>query len=216
MITILLVDDHAVVRDGMRLLLETQPDFQVIGDAGTGREAVGQVTLNCPDVIILDIAMPDLNGIEATRQIREICPDAEVIILSMHATGNYIVQALQAGANGYLLKASAGSEVINAVRVVHGGQRYMSQKIIDTMINTYLNQPELLRERDPLTRLSSREREILQLVVEGRSSADIAQVLSISPNTVDTYRSRLMQKLAINDLPSLVKFAIQRGLILLE
>lgn len=216
MITILLVDDHAVVRDGMRLLLETQPDFSVIGAAGTGREAVQQAQLHCPDIVILDIAMPDLNGIEATHQIRAVCPDAQVIILSMHATGSYIVQALQAGANGYLLKASAGSEVINAVRMVRSGQRYMSQKIIDTVLNAYLNQPELLHERDPLTRLSSREREILQLVVEGRSSADIAQMLSISPNTVDTYRSRLMQKLGINDLPSLVKFAIQRGLISLE
>jgi DNA-binding NarL/FixJ family response regulator len=139
-----------------------------------------------------------------------------VIILSMHAAGSYIIQALQAGANGYLLKAAAGNEVINAVRAVRSGQRYMSQKIIDTVINTYLSQPEILEVRDPLARLSSREREILQLVVEGRSSIEIAQVLSISPNTVDTYRSRLMQKLGISDLPGLVKFAIQRGLISLE
>jgi DNA-binding NarL/FixJ family response regulator len=216
MITILVVDDHAVVRDGLRLLLETQPDFQVVGDAGNGREAVHLISQYCPNVVILDIAMPDLNGIEAMRQIRAACPETQVIILSMHATGSYIIQALQAGANGYLLKAAAGNEVINAVRAVRSGQRYMSQKIIDTVINTYLSQPEILEVRDPLARLSSREREILQLVVEGRSSIEIAQVLSISPNTVDTYRSRLMQKLGISDLPGLVKFAIQRGLISLE
>lgn len=216
MISILLVDDHAVVRDGLRLLLETQPDFQVVGGADNGREALHQISQHCPNVVILDIAMPDLNGIEALRQIRTTCPETRVIILSMHANSSYIIQALQAGANGYLLKAAAGSEVINAIRVVQSGQRYMSQKIIDTVINTYLSQPEILEERDPLTRLSSREREILQLVVEGKSSIEIAHVLAISPNTVDTYRSRLMQKLNISDLPSLVKFAIQRGLISLE
>lgn len=216
MISILLVDDHAVVRDGLRLLLETQSDFQVVGDADNGREAVHQISQHCPNVVILDIAMPDLNGIEALRQIRIACPETRVIILSMHANSSYIIQALQAGANGYLLKAAAGSEVINAIRVVQNGQRYMSQKIIDTVINTYLSQPEILEERDPLTRLSAREREILQLVVEGKSSIEIAHVLAISPNTVDTYRSRLMQKLGISDLPGLVKFAIQRGLISLE
>ncbi|GIK40216.1 MAG: DNA-binding response regulator [Chloroflexota bacterium] len=216
MITIFVVDDHAVVRDGLRLLLETQSDFQVVGDAGNGREAVYQISQHCPNVVILDIAMPDLNGIEAMRQIRAACPETQVIILSMHATGSYIIQALQAGANGYLLKAAAGSEVITAIRAVQSGQRYMSQKIVDTVINTYLSRPDVLEERDPLARLSSREREILQLVVEGKSSIEIAHVLAISPNTVDTYRSRLMQKLGISDLPGLVKFAIQHGLISLE
>ncbi len=216
MITILLVDDHAVVRDGLRLLLETQADFRVIGDAADGREAVRQVNQHCPDVVILDIAMPDLNGIEAMRQMRRVCPATQVIILSMHASTSYILQALQAGASGYLLKAAAGSEVINAVRVVQSGQHYLSQKIVDNVIGNYLSKPEAVETPSPLARLSSREREILQLVVEGKSSAEIAQILSISPNTVDTYRSRLMQKLGINDLPSLVKFAIQHGLTSLD
>jgi DNA-binding NarL/FixJ family response regulator len=216
MITIFLVDDHAVVRDGLRLLLETQPDFTVVGDAANGREAVYYVKEQCPDVVILDLAMPDLNGIEALRQIRQVCPATRVIVLSMHATSSYIIQALQAGASGYLIKAAAGNEVIQAIRAVQAGQRYLSQKIVDAMINTYLNQPETVEGQDPLARLSAREREILQLVVEGKSSAEIARLLFLSPNTVDTYRSRLMQKLGISDLPALVKFAIQHGLIWLD
>jgi DNA-binding NarL/FixJ family response regulator len=216
MITIFLVDDHAVVRDGLKLLLETQPDFTVVGDAANGREAVHQVKEQCPDIVILDLAMPDLNGIEALRQIRQVCPATQVIVLSMHATSSYIIQALQAGAKGYLIKAAAGSEVIQAIQTVQAGQRYLSQKIVDAVINTYLNQPEAIESQGPLARLSAREREILQLVVEGKSSAEIAQLLFLSPNTVDTYRSRLMQKLGINDLPGLVKFAIQHGLISLD
>lgn len=216
MITIMLVDDHAVVRDGLRLLLEMQPDFRVIGDAVNGREAILRVSENCPDVIVLDIAMPDLNGIEALRQIKHICPTTSVIILSMHAASNYVIQALQAGANGYLLKAAAGNEVINAIRVAQSGQHYLSQKIVDTVISAYLGKPEIMAQKTPLDRLSPREREILQLVVEGKSSAEIAEILFISSNTVDTYRSRLMQKLGISDLPSLVKFAILQGLTSLD
>jgi DNA-binding NarL/FixJ family response regulator len=217
MITIFLVDDHSVVREGLRLLLEMQPDFTVVGDTSNGREAVHQISQQCPDIAILDVAMPDLNGIEALRQIRGICPATRVIMLSMHATSGYIIQALQAGASGYLLKAAAGSELIQAIRAIASGQqRYLSQKIMDTVINTYLNQPEIAESQGPLARLSPREREILQLVVEGKSSAEIAEVLFLSPNTVDTYRSRLMQKLNINDVPGLVKFAIQQGLISLD
>jgi RNA polymerase sigma factor (sigma-70 family) len=215
-ITIFLADDHAVVRDGLRFLLEAQPDFKVIGDAANGREAVHRVAQLCPHVLIIDIAMPELNGIEATRQIRELCPATRVIVLSMHATDEHIFRALQAGAQGYLLKESAGVEVIKAIRAVHDGQHYLSQKISEKVIENYVRQYELGLAQDPLARLSPREQEILQLVVEGKSSAEIAEMLSLSPNTVDTYRSRLMQKLSINDLPGLVKFAIQHGLISLD
>ncbi len=215
-ITIFLADDHAVVRDGLRFLLEAQADLKVVGDAPNGREAVHQVANLCPDIVIIDIAMPELNGIEATRQIHDICPNTRSIILSMYATDEHVLRALQAGAYGYILKESAGVEVINAVRTVYNGRRYLSQKISEKVIDSYIRQQHIGLVETPLARLSPREQEILQLVVEGKSSAEIAEILSLSPNTVDTYRSRLMQKLGINDLPGLVKFAIQHGLISLD
>lgn len=215
-ITVFLADDHAVVRDGLRFLLEAQQDIQVVGDAADGREAVKWVARLCPDVAIVDIAMGELNGIEATRQICQISASTRVIILSMHSTTEHIFQALQAGARGYLLKESAGIEVVNAVRAVHAGRRYLSQKISDAVIDDYVAQRESAEARSPLARLSPREREVLQLVVEGRSSAQVAEILSLSPKTVETYRSRLMRKLGISDLPGLVKFAVQHGLTPLE
>ena len=215
-IRILLADDHAVVRDGLRFLLAAQSDLEEIGDAANGREAVHRVAEQCPDVAILDIAMPELNGIEALRQIHTICPDTQVIILSMYATTKHILQALQAGARGYLLKESAGSEVVEAVRAVHSGRRHLSEKISDKVIDDFARLSEADQVEEPLARLSLREREVLQLVVEGKSSGEIANILSLSVSTVDTYRSRLMQKLGLGDVPSLVKFAIQQGLITLE
>jgi len=211
-ITVLLADDHAVVRDGLRSLLEALGDMTVIGDAADGREAVRQVAQLRPDVAIVDIAMPELNGIETTRHIREVCPSARVIILSMHSTAEHIFRALQAGARGYLLKESAGSELVHAVRAVHAGGYYLSQRIPSQVLDQALRQHKTPATESPLARLSQREREILQLVVEGKSSAEIALTLSLSPKTVETYRSRLMEKLGVSDLPSLVKFAIQHGL----
>ena len=215
-ITVFLADDHAVVRDGLRALLEAQPDISVIGDAANGRETVRKVTQLCPDVVVMDIAMPDLNGIEATQQIGEVCPSAQIIILSMHSTAEHFFRALQAGARGYLLKESAGIEVVNAVRAVHVGHRYLSQKISDWLIDDYVRQRQAAEAKSPLACLSPREREVLQLVVEGKSNAEIAGILSLSLKTVETYRSRLMRKLGIGDLPALVKFAIQHGLTPLE
>ncbi|MCJ7619167.1 MAG: response regulator transcription factor [Anaerolineae bacterium] len=215
-ISVFLADDHAVVRDGLRFLLEAEGDIKVVGDAADGRHTVQEVAQLRPDVVIVDVVMPQLGGIEATRQIRDRCPSAKVVMLSMYSTAEHIFQAFQAGARGYVLKECAGSEVVNAVRSVHAGNRYMSQKISDALVDDYVSLSEVGRARAPLERLSPREREILQLVVEGRSSADIAEVLFLSPKTVDTYRSRLMRKLGIRDLPSLVKFAIQHGLTPLE
>lgn len=215
-ISVFLADDHAVVRDGLRFLLEAEGDIKVVGDAADGRHTVQEVARLRPDVVIVDVVMPQLGGIEATRQIRDRCPSAKVVMLSMYSTAEHILQAFQAGARGYVLKECAGSEVVNAVRSVHAGNRYMSQKISDALVDDYVSLSEVGRARAPLERLSPREREILQLVVEGRSSADIAEVLFLSPKTVDTYRSRLMRKLGIRDLPTLVKFAIQHGLTPLE
>lgn len=215
-ISVFLADDHAVVRDGLRALLEAQPDIRVIGDAANGREAVRRAVQLCPDVMILDIAMPELNGIDTAWEIGKVCPTTRVIILSMHATTEHIFRALQAGVRGYLLKESAGSEVVNAVRAVQTGQRYLSQKISDKLVDDYISQRRAAQTESPLGRLSLREREVLQLVAEGKSSAEIADILSLSLKTVETYRSRLMHKLGISDLPDLVRFAIQHGLTTLE
>jgi DNA-binding NarL/FixJ family response regulator len=215
-ITVFLADDHAVFRDGLRFLLEAQGDIKVVGDAATGREAVRQVVELCPDVVVMDVTMPGLNGIEATRRVCEACPSIQVVVLSMHHGTEYVFQALRAGARGYLLKESAGIEVAEAIRAVLAGHRYLSQKLSDKVIEEYVRQREAVGEKGPLAGLSSREREILQLVVEGKSSVDIAAALSLSPKTIDTYRSRMMRKLGIKDVPTLVKFAILNGITPLE
>jgi DNA-binding NarL/FixJ family response regulator len=211
-IRVLLADDHAVVRDGLRYLLEAQGDIAVVGGAANGRLAVQQAQQLAPDIVVMDIAMPELNGIDATRQIREVSPATQVIILSMHSTAEHIRHALQAGAQGYLLKESAGTEVVDAVRAVHAGRRYLSQKITETVIDDYVLQRAADQVEEPLARLSAREREILQLVAEGQTSAQIADILHLSPKSIETYRSRLMRKLGIGDVAGLVKFAIQHGL----
>jgi DNA-binding NarL/FixJ family response regulator len=197
-------------------MLQTQDDIEVISDAANGHDAVGQAAQLCPDVAIVDIAMPGLNGIDVTRKILKVCPSTKVVILSMYSATEHILQALQAGALGYVLKESAGVEVISAIRAVHAGNRYLSKKILESVIDGYLYQSGIARAESPLARLSLREREILQLVVEGKSSIEIAQILYISSKTVDTHRSRLMKKLDISDLASLVKFGIQHGLTHLE
>jgi len=213
MIKVLLADDHAVVRDGLRALLEAQPGIEVVADVANGREAVRDAQALRPDVVVMDIAMPDLNGIEATLQIKEAAPSIRTLILSMHSTTEHIFRALQAGARGYLLKDSAGNEVVEAVRVVHGGRRYLSPKIAATVVDDYIAE----RHRtSPLDSLSRRERQILQLIAEGKTSAQVGAMLFLSPKTVDTYRSRMMHKLGIGDLPNLVKFAIQNGITQLD
>jgi DNA-binding NarL/FixJ family response regulator len=215
-IKVLLVDDHATVREGLRYLLDAQADIEVIGLAVDGREAVDQVARLCPDVVVMDIAMPELNGIEATQQIKTECPDVRVVILSMYSSCEQIFRALQAGANGYLLKETAGLEVAAAVRAVQAGQRYLSAEVSDKLIEEYVQQRVLDEIKYPLMQLSPREREVLQLVVEGQSSAEIAELLSLSCRSIETYRRRLMQKLGITNLPNLVKFAISHGLTSLE
>ena len=212
-IRVLVADDHAVIRDGLRYLLQAQGDMTVVGDAADGRQAVRLAQQLSPDVVVMDIAMPELNGIEAAQQIHATCLTVQIIILSIHSATEHIFRALQAGAQGYLLKETAGVEVAEAVRAVHAGRRYLSNKIAETVIEDYINQRHAA---SPLDRLSPREREVLQLVAEGKSSAQIAETLGLSTKSVETYRARLMSKLDLDDLPSLVKFAIQHGLISLE
>ena len=216
-ITVFLADDHAVLREGLKLLLESQEDIiTVIGNAANGRDAVRQTVKLRPDVIIMDISMPELNGIDATYQILEACPSTRIIILSMHAASEHILRALRAGARGYLLKESAGKEVIQAVRTVYGGGRYLSGKISDNLIDNYLKKYGDDSIDDPLSKLSPREKEIMQLVAEGKSSAEIANMIFLSPKTIETYRSRLMQKLNVNDITGLIKIALKHNLIPLE
>jgi DNA-binding NarL/FixJ family response regulator len=211
-ISVFLADDHAVVRDGLRALLAAQADMTVVGDASNGRDAVRQVLQLRPAVAIVDIAMPEMNGLEAVRQIRQSCPATRAVILSMHATSEHIYEALQAGALGYVLKESAGTEVVAAVRAAHAGRRFLSPRIADAVVETFLHGGTAGSGAGPLARLSSREREVLQLVAEGKSSAEIAEVLFLSPKTVETYRSRLMQKLGVPNLAGLIRFAVQHGL----
>ena len=181
-IRVFLADDHAVLRDGMRSLLEEQGDIVVVGDAPNGRLAVQQAQQLAPDVVVMDIAMPELNGIDAARQIREVSPSTQVVILSMYSTTEHIRHALEAGVKGYLLKEAAGTEVVDAVRAVHAGRRYLCKKITEAVVDDYVLQHTADQVEDPLARLSAREREILQLVAEGKTSAQIAKALHISPH----------------------------------
>jgi DNA-binding NarL/FixJ family response regulator len=213
-IRVLLADDHPLVCDGLRALLAQQEDVEVVAVVSDGREAIRATAELQPDVVIMDIAMPGMNGIEAAQRICEEHPATQVIMLSMHDTAEHIYRSLMAGASGYLLKESAGREVMEAVRAVRSGKRYLSQRIAALPA---LEERLAAREgASPLESLSKREREILQLVVEGQASARIAEILHLSPKTVETYRSRLMQKLGIGDIPALVKFAVQHGLTGLE
>ncbi|MBA4391993.1 MAG: DNA-binding response regulator [Desulfobacca sp.] len=215
-IKVFLADDHRIVREGFRLLLETQPDMTVIGEAVNGREAVRQVVKLVPHIVLMDIAMPELNGVEATQQISRECTTVRVIILSMYSTSQHIFAALKAGARGYILKESAGEDLIKAVRAVHSGQIFLCSEISETVASDYVRHREITESQGPLASLSPREREILQLLVEGKSNVKIAEGLFLSPKTIETYRSHLMQKLGLSDLPALVKFAIQHGLTTLE
>ena len=208
-IRVFIADDHAIIRDGLRALLEARDDMEVVGSAGDGRQAVTDVDELRPDVVIMDISMPGRNGIEATALLKASTPSARVIILSMHATTEHVFHALQAGARGYLLKNTAGAELVEAVRAVHAGKRYFSQKIADLLVDDYVREG---RSASPIEALTGREREILQLIAEGHTSAEVGRMLSLSPKTVETYRSRLMQKIGVEDIVGLVKFAILHGL----
>lgn len=206
-IRVLLADDHALMREGLRVLLEADPEVTVVCAVANGREAVRRARELSPDVAVLDISMPDLNGIEATRQIRSRCP-TQVVVLSMHSSREHVHQALAAGALGYLLKESASAEVLTAIRHAQAGRRYVSSAIGSAPDYLYGQDPK----RSPIASLSARERQVLQLVVEGKSSAEVARMVHLSRKTVETYRSRLMKKLGVADVTALVKFAVEHGL----
>jgi DNA-binding NarL/FixJ family response regulator len=204
-IRVILVDDHSLVREGVGRLLEEEPDMRVVGSFDEGNAAVRFAAREEPDVAILDVAMPATSGIDVARRLRAVSPKTQLLMLSMHERTEYVQQALWAGANGYVLKESAGDEVVAAVRAVHAGRRYLSEQISPRAREGCFSE-------DPLERLSAREMEVLKLVVDGNSSNQVAALLGLSPKSVDTYRSRLMTKLDVEHLPALVKLAIRRGL----
>jgi DNA-binding NarL/FixJ family response regulator len=210
--TVFVADDHAILRDGLATLLAAQPDMEVVGTAANGREAIAEVIRLSPRVAIIDISMPELDGIEAARQILAANRDIHVMILSMHAGAQHVFHALEAGVRGSLLKESASREVIEAVRIVQTGRRYLSPRVAEIVAQGVTDRSGV----SPLSSLSQREREILKLVADGHSSAKIGNLLHLSPKTVDTYRSRMMQKLHVTDLAGVIKLAIQHGLTSLE
>jgi len=209
-VRIMIADDHALVREGLKMILEATDGMTVVGEAIDGRDAIEKAVELKPDIIVMDISMPEMNGIEATRMICERLPSVRIIILSMHHTNEHIFRALQAGARAYLLKESAGSWVVKAINAVLKGQYYFGAGVEApaTMPQSKKN----CRNQSPLESLSQREREVIQLVVEGKTSVEIAEILSLSPKSVETYRSRLMLKLGVNNLPALVKFALLHGI----
>ena len=212
-IRILLADDHTLVRQGLRKLLEERPDWEVIAEAGDGREAVRLAEQHKPDVAILDVAMPLLNGIETTRQIARRVPNTRVLVLSMHADEAYVTQILQAGATGYLLKDSADVDLLKAVEEAAHGRSFFSPAITRVMLDDYVRQLADKGVTDRYESLSEREREIFQLIAEARTNKEIAALLNVSPSTVETHRAHIMEKLDLHSAAEIVLYAVRRGVI---
>ena len=212
-ITIFLADDHTIVRQGLAKLLEAEPNLRVIGEAQNGREAVKKVQVLRPDFVIMDIAMPLLNGIEATRQIKKFSPQTKIIILSMHSHDRYISELISIGASGYLLKDSTGGEIVKAISAAMKGDVYLSPSISRRVIEDYLTLKKKSSREDLYTKLSNRERELFQMIAEGHSTKEISGILFISPSTVKTHRSNIMEKLQINNISQLIQFAIRLGIV---
>ena len=212
-IRILLADDHTIIRSGLRLLLEQQDDFKVVAEANDGREAVQLVLKHKPDIVILDIGMPQLNGIEATRQILAEHAEAQVLILSMHSDEGYVLRALKAGARGYILKNSAEADLIRAVRSVAEGKSFFSPVISKMLLEDYVRQVREKEVEDSYDLLTPREREILQLLAEGKTNKEAAHILGVSPHTIETHRGNILEKLNLHGVPELILYAVRKGII---
>lgn len=209
----MLADDHTIVRHGLRVLLERQPDFAVVGEASNGREAIEIAQQQSPEIVLMDVAMPIMNGIEAAARITSALPKTAVVILSMHADESYILRALKAGARGYLLKDSAESDLIQAVRAVAAGKAFFSPAVSKVLAEDYIRQVQQRGVEDLYDLLTGRERELLQLIAEGKSAKEIAGLLNLSIHTVDTHRGNLMQKLNVHSIPELILYAVRKGII---
>jgi len=212
-IRILLADDHTILRAGLRMMLNAQPDMEVIGEAQDGKQAINATIHLQPDIVLMDITMPDMNGIEATRQIKRIAPEVKVLVLTMHENDEYVFQALRAGASGYILKEAADTELITALHVLQSGQFYLSPSAQSVIVGDYLQRVHTGEEKDSYNSLTEREKEILKLVAEGYTNNQIAERLVISPKTVDTHRTHVMDKLNLHSRAELVKYAMRRGLL---
>jgi DNA-binding NarL/FixJ family response regulator len=207
-IRILLADDHAVVRQGFKMILEAEADMEIVGEAGNGRQAVELAEQLRPDVVVMDVAMPELNGIEATRRLASSVPRARVIALSMHKDSVYVREILRAGARGYLLKDSGAADLVAAIHAVASGESYLSPAVSNAVLDDYRR-----HVTNPIDLLTSREREVLQLLAEGKTNKEIAGVLNLSVYTVDAHRGRIMEKLNLHSINDLVRFAVRNGLI---
>jgi two-component system response regulator NreC len=207
-IRILLADDHAVVRQGFKMILDAEPDMEIVGEAGNGRDAVSLAEELRPDVVIMDVAMPELNGIEATRRLAASAPHVRVLALSMHKDSVYVREILRAGARGYLLKDSGAVDLLRAVRTVASGEGFLSTAISNAVLDDYRR-----HVTNPIDLLTSREREVLQMLAEGKTNKEIAGVLNLSVYTVDAHRGRIMEKLNLHSINELVRFAVRNGLI---
>lgn len=214
-VSILLADDHTILRQGLRALLSAEPDFNIVGEASDGLEAIKLAERLKPDVLVLDLMMPGLNGLEVTRQIRQRFPKTRVVILSMHAKEAYVLEALKNGANAYVLKDSQAMELVRAVREVISGRRYLSPPLSERAIEAYVQKTQA-NNLDVYDTLTGREREVLQLAAEGNSNAEIGAKLSISPRTVEIHRANMMRKLNLHSQTDLIRFALQRGILPME
>ncbi len=215
-IHILIVEDHAVVRAGIRLLLDSQPDMEVVGEAQDGAESLTQAQKLKPDVILMDISLPGMGGIEATRAIKESYPEAQILALTMHEDARYFFQMLQAGASGYVIKGADPSELLNAIRAVFQNKAYLFPSLARKLLDDYLERLEVGEERDSYAKLTNREREVLKLIGEGYTGREIAEMLYISVNTVERHRTNIMDKLGMHNKSQLIRFAIRKGLVKLE
>ena len=213
-IRVLLADDHTIVRQGLRALLDSQEDIEVVGEAEDGRQAFEKTKELIPDIVVIDITMPNLNGIEATRQIKKQNPEIKVLVLTVHDNEEYIHQILQAGASGYLLKESAVTDLVSAINAVKKGGIFLSPAISKVVVKDYIRHAEEgTGDFDSLNILTNREREVLQLIAEGHTNREVANILKLSVKTVDVHRSHIMEKLNIHDVTGLVKYSIRKGLI---
>jgi two-component system response regulator NreC len=215
-IRILLAEDHTLVRKGIHSLLAEQPDIEVVGEASTGYEAIAAAEKLKPDIVLMDINMPELNGLEATRQIRKLHPDIKVVVLTMYGNEEYVLQLLQAGAAGYVVKQSIPAELITAIYAVESGDAFLSPSVSKSVIEEYLRHAPTETQVENFDRLTDREREVMQLLVEGYSTREIADKLFISTKTVGVHRTNLMEKLELKTLPDLVKYALRKGIIRLD
>lgn len=215
-IRLLLVDDHAIVRAGLRILLETQPDFEIVGETESGQDAVGKTQTLQPDVVLMDISLPDIDGFEATRQIKRIRPQTAILALTMHESDEYFFEMLNAGASGYVPKKAAPTDLVAAIRVVHGGGVFLYPSLAKSLVKDYLARLETGADRTDYDGLTEREREVLTLIADGLSNQAIADRLVISTKTVERHRSNIMTKLNLHSRTELVKYAIRKGLIEVE